>query len=150
MIPAPPPDTPVVWPCVVRVDESGLAARDRPLMRKARKRVRGLTGIRFRLAPGTNNGIEVSYNHSANFAIAQTAVQSKRGKIIYAGVQLYPQYRTVRAPGKVLKHELLHAVGVPHSPNPRSLMYHQHLPRQKVDPRLRRTVRLQYRHCLGG
>jgi hypothetical protein len=118
-------------------------------MRKARKHVRRLTGIRFRVVPGTTNGIEVSYNRSANFAVAQTAVQSEEGKIIYAGIQLYPQYQTVWAPGKVLKHELLHAVGVRHSPNPRSLMYYQHLSRQKVDSRLRSTVRLHYRRCLA-
>ena len=148
MIPAP-PEIPVSWPtCVVRFDDSSLATLDRTLLRKARKQVRRLTGLRFVVDSGTVNKIDIEYSREPNFAIAQAGVQSLDGKIFYAGITLFPQYHEVGVPRKVLIHELLHAVGVRHSENPASLMYYSLRRGQKVDSELRRAVRSSYRHCL--
>lgn len=146
---APPVEAPSWNVCTVQVDGSALSNRDRKLLRKAKKRIGRLTGIRFvKSKSNPIPGIRVEYRYTDNFAIAQTATQSDHGKIIWAGIQLFNEYWTVARQGQVLKHELLHAVGVGHSNNRRSLMYHQHLPGQTIPVRLKMKLRSKYRHCL--
>ena len=135
--------------CVIHLDASALSDLDRRLMRKAKRRIGRLTGIRFKRSnQNPIPGIRVWYTYTDNFAIAQTAVQSdSKHRITWAGIQLFNEYWTVQRRGQVLKHELLHAVGVRHSNNKRSLMYHQHLPGQTIPLTLRYKLRSKYAHC---
>lgn len=144
----PPIPVAVTWDtCVVKVDASALSKLDRRLMRKAKRRVSNLTGIRFKRGQNPIPGIRVWYTYTDNYAIAQTALQSRDGAAVWAGVQLFNEYWDTRRRGQVLKHELLHAVGVGHSRNPRSIMYHQHRPGQSIRKPLRVKLRSKYAHC---
>jgi hypothetical protein len=148
---APPVVETIAWDqCVVRMDTTALSDLDRRLMRKATRKVSRLTSIRFRRGSGNPiPGIRVWYNHQpAGYVIAQTATQSDtRGRIYWAGIQLHQAYWDAPRRVRVLKHELLHAVGIGHTGGKRSIMYGVDMPGQRILPGLRDKLRTRYAHC---